>query len=99
MSETVRQFESEFITRKDNTFHLERNSSNKQNQKVSPKSEIVRLPALKNMVFVLEGLHFSLVTNILKHVAKIVQNSFQNDSVVRQYGTYGTLPRATLGDP
>ena len=23
MSETVRQFESEFITRKDNTFHLE----------------------------------------------------------------------------
>jgi len=37
MSETVRQFESEFITRKDNTFHLERNSSDKQNQKVSPK--------------------------------------------------------------
>ena len=27
------------------------------------------------------------------------QNGLQNDSVVQQYGTLGTLPRVTLGDP
>ena len=27
------------------------------------------------------------------------QNDLQNDSVVLQYSTFGTLPRATLGDP